>query len=144
DHAPQDEPGREDPRAPRAPQEGGPRSEVRACLDLLRPTEEAGTGHARRGRGRARDLRRAVGNPRRRSSEARRVRRRHAQLTTRVHDKRPASQTRFAVAGLFVGRSKGSRCEAAPKAAREPYFEYGERAADGANELAWAQPTHAA
>src|SRR5207245_1907568 len=82
-----------------------PPADGRACRDLLRPTEEAGTGRARRGRGRARDLRRAVGNPRRRSSEARRVRRRHAQLTTRVHDKRPASQTRFAVAGLFVGRS---------------------------------------
>src|SRR4029453_18167375 len=30
------------------------------------------------------------------------------------------------------GRSKGSRCETRPKAAREPYFEYGERTAEGA------------
>src|SRR5262249_31003132 len=73
-HAAAYEPGREDPRASRPLEEGRPRPQDRAGLDLLRAAEEAGARRAPGRRRRARDLRRAVRRSRDRAAAPGRVR----------------------------------------------------------------------
>ncbi len=63
DPAPAHQPGGEDPRAARAVEDGGPRSEVGAGVHLLRAAQAGGARRARGGRGAARHLRPARRRP---------------------------------------------------------------------------------